>query len=100
MRCHEDIQYHINRLKQANRSTVNTKTENVDTATGLPPWETVQEPVVGEVRDVIQEIKQDSKLEPVDVHSIRTSNQAPPAVSQVLLDSGWSICALLRLEHR
>lgn len=90
----------IIRLKQTTRSTINTKTENVDTTTGLPPWETVQGPTMEEVGETIQERKEESNVEPIDVHPIQNSNhnQAPPGVAQVLLDSGWFIDALVCLS--
>lgn len=90
------IRYTLSDQKtKANRSTINTKTENVDTTTGLPPWETVQEPVVEETRENIQTIKEESKVEPVDVHPSQTSNQAPSGISQALLDSGSSTYTLV-----
>ncbi|KAG9889049.1 hypothetical protein KCU98_g16063, partial [Aureobasidium melanogenum] len=84
----EDVLDAVEKEEEA-QSTINTKTENVDTTTGLPPWEAVQGPAVEEVRETIQELKEDSNIEPVDVHPIQNSNhnQAPPGVAQVLLDS-------------
>ncbi|KAG9819078.1 hypothetical protein KCU68_g17872, partial [Aureobasidium melanogenum] len=81
----EDVLDAVEKEEEA-QSTINTKTENVDTTTGLPPWEAVQGPAVEEVRETIQELKEDSNIEPVDVHPIQNSNhnQAPPGVAQVL----------------
>lgn len=84
---------------EANRSTINTKTENVDTTTGLPPWELVQEPVLEAVREDVHETKEDSKVEPVDMHPSQSSNQAPSGISQALLDSGSFAYILVWSEH-
>jgi hypothetical protein len=54
-----------------------------------------------EVGETIQERKEESNVEPVDMHPIQNSNhnQAPPGVAQVLLDSGWFTDTCL-FEHR
>ncbi|KAK6007950.1 hypothetical protein QM012_004764 [Aureobasidium pullulans] len=80
----EDVLDAVEKEEEA-QSTINTKTENVDTTTGLPPWESVQGSNVEEAKGTIQDVKEDSNVEPVDVH--QAQNLAPPGVSQVLLDS-------------
>ena len=66
--------YLIIRLKHTNRSSINTKTENVDTTTGLPPWETIQGSTVEGAGESVEGLKEESNIEPVDVHPIQNSN--------------------------
>ncbi|KAG9728417.1 hypothetical protein KCU86_g13169, partial [Aureobasidium melanogenum] len=84
----EDVLDAVEKEEEA-QSTINTKSDNVDTTTGLPPWETVQGPTVEQVRETTQEPKEESNVEPIDMHPIQNSNhnQAPSGVAQVLLDS-------------
>jgi hypothetical protein len=78
---------------KTDRSTANLKVENLDTATGLPQWETVEEDYTPEqVQEVVQELnKQESTAQPTEAQPGNNSNHAPPpGISQVLLDSSWS----------
>ncbi|KAG9663085.1 hypothetical protein KCU95_g19085, partial [Aureobasidium melanogenum] len=84
----EDVLDAVEKEEEA-KSSIDTKTENVDTTTGLPPWETIQESTVEGAGESVEGLKEESNIEPVDVHPIQNSNhnQAPPGVAQVLLDS-------------
>lgn len=76
---------------KTNRSTINPKADNLDTSTGLPQWETVEEDYHPEqAQEIVQELNGErSKAQPVDVQPVNNSGQAPPpGISQVLLDSG------------
>ncbi|KAI4732360.1 hypothetical protein E4T50_17058 [Aureobasidium sp. EXF-12298] len=72
------------------QSTANLKVDHLDTTTGLPQWETVEEEYTPEqAQEIVQELNaQDSKAQPADAQPVNTSDQAPPlGISQVLLDS-------------
>lgn len=78
-------------LLKTDRSTTNLKVENLDTTTGLPQWETVEEEYTPEqAQEAVQELNaQDSEAQSAVAQPVNTSNQAPPpGISQVLLDSG------------
>lgn len=92
MSSHFSTRYLITILK-TDRSTIDLKPENLDTTTGLPQWETVEEEYHPEqAQEIVQELNEEHlKALPAVVQPINTSNQAPPpGISQVLLDSGKS----------
>jgi len=80
-------------LLKTDRSTINLKAVDLDTTTGLPQWETVEEDYHPEqAQEIVQQLNEEhSKAQSADAQPPNNSNQVPPpGISQVLLDSGWS----------
>ncbi|KAH0289813.1 hypothetical protein M436DRAFT_53960 [Aureobasidium namibiae CBS 147.97] len=76
--------------KEEAQSTINLKAADLDTTTGLPQWETVEEDYHPEqAQEIVQQLNQEHlKAQSADAQPANNSNQVPPpGISQVLLDS-------------
>ncbi|KAI5248667.1 hypothetical protein E4T47_00661 [Aureobasidium subglaciale] len=78
----EDVLDVVEKEEQA-QATANLKNETIDTATGLPPWETIEED-----KELAPKTSTDSTDVSVGAQAVNAPvRSTPPGVSQVLLDS-------------
>ncbi|KAI5201586.1 hypothetical protein E4T39_05072 [Aureobasidium subglaciale] len=78
----EDVLDVVEKEEEA-QATTDLKTETIDTATGLPPWETIEED-----KGQAQKVSTDSTNVTTGAQVINAPDHStPPGVSQVLLDS-------------
>ncbi|KAI5257137.1 hypothetical protein E4T42_01207 [Aureobasidium subglaciale] len=78
----EDVLDVVEKEEQA-QATTNLKNETIDTATGLPPWERIEED-----KGLAPKASTDSTDVSIGAQAVNaTVHSTPPGVSQVLLDS-------------